>query len=68
MKLLHGSLFSLVMSLWLLISPSTFGFADLPAAYWNAVIVGVLSAVSAAVGLYWSRDGLMGTLPHHQKV
>jgi hypothetical protein len=67
MKLLYGYILFLILGLWLLISPYALGFADLPAAYWNAVIVGVLSAVSAAVGLYWSRDDLMGTLPYHQK-
>jgi len=67
MKLLYGYIFSLVLGLWLLVSPYTLGFADLPAAYWNAVIAGMLSAVSAAVGLYQGRDDLMGVMPRHQK-
>ncbi|HXG20723.1 MAG TPA: SPW repeat protein [Methylomirabilota bacterium] len=67
MKLLYGYILFLILGLWLLFSPYTLGFADVPAAYWNAVIVGVLSAVSAAVGLYWSRDDLMGLTPHQQK-
>jgi hypothetical protein len=67
MKLLYGYIFYLVLGLWLLISPYTLGFAELPAAYWNAVIVGVLSAISAALSLYWSRDDLMSMMPHQQK-
>ncbi len=67
MKLLYGYILYLVLGFWLLISPYTLGFADMPAAYWNAVVVGLLSAVSAAVGLYQSRSDLMGRVPHPQK-
>ncbi|HXG24104.1 MAG TPA: SPW repeat protein [Chthonomonadales bacterium] len=67
MKLVYGYIFFLILGLWLLLSPYTLGFADAPAAYWNAVIVGVLSVVGAAVELYWSRDDLVGLTPHQQK-
>ena len=67
MKLLYGYILYLVLGFWLLISPYTLGFADMPAAYWNAVVVGLLSAVSAAVGLYQSRSDFMGRVPHPQK-
>jgi hypothetical protein len=67
MKPVYGNIMYLILGLWLLISPYVLGFVEQPAAYWNAIIVGVLTAIGAAIGLYWSEDGLFGMVPHRQK-
>ncbi|MCS6925837.1 MAG: SPW repeat protein [Candidatus Binatia bacterium] len=67
MKLGYGNIVPLILGLWLLISPYVLGFVEQPAAYWNAMIVGALTALSGAIGLYWSWDGLFGMVPHQQK-
>jgi len=52
MKHIYEFLFSLVLGLWLMSSPYTLGFTDMPGAYWNAILVGIFLTISSAVGLY----------------
>ena len=65
----YGFLLSLILGLWLLISPYALGFTEMPGAYWNAVVVGLLSMVSAACGLYYNRGEAKGQpmMPRAQK-
>ena len=69
MKHLYGFFLSLMLGLWLLISPYALGFTDMPGAYWNAVVVGLLSVASAAFGLYDHRGEVQGRpiMPRTQK-
>ncbi|HXG20950.1 MAG TPA: SPW repeat protein [Methylomirabilota bacterium] len=66
---LYGFLISLILGLWLLISPYALGFTEMAGAYWNAVVVGLISAVNAALGLYYNRGEMKGhsMMPHAQK-
>jgi hypothetical protein len=66
---LYGFLISLILGLWLLISPYALGFTEMVGAYWNAVVVGLISAVNAALGLYYNWGEMKGRsmMPHAQK-
>ncbi|MEW6296751.1 MAG: SPW repeat protein [Thermodesulfobacteriota bacterium] len=66
MKHTYLYLLSLVLGLWLLISPYVLGFTEVPVAYWNAVGVGLGTVVVAAVGLaYGWGETADHSLPAH---
>jgi hypothetical protein len=66
---LYGFILSLILGLWLLISPYALGFTEMRGAYWNAVVVGLISTVNAAYGLYANRGETKrhSMMPHAQK-
>ena len=47
---------SLILGLWLIVSPWVLGFATLQAAMWNAVVFGVIVALLALAVLIRFRD------------
>ena len=47
-----------VVGLWLVLSPYLFSFTDIPEAYWNAVILGLLFVLVASFGLYYGDDDI----------
>lgn len=68
MKPIYGFVLYLALGLWLLVSPYTLGFAHTPEAYWNALIVGLIAALSAGAGVYLYWDGgAKAPLSHSQK-
>jgi hypothetical protein len=66
MKHFYGFILYLVLGLWLLASPYVLGFTDMPQAYWNALVVGIISTLSAVVGLYYDRGEVVGKPMMHQ--
>jgi hypothetical protein len=69
MKYFYGFILYLILGLWLMISPYALGFTDMPSAYWNAMVVGLLSVISAIIGLYYSRgeETRKTMMPHAQR-
>lgn len=66
MKTFYWFIVHLVFGVWLMISPYALGFIDMPGAYWNAILVGLLFTLTSAFGLYQNRGEFVGsrTLRH----
>jgi len=56
MKTLYWLVMYLLLGLWLVISPYALGFVENMHAYWNAIACGVVSLVTALIGMYYGRE------------
>ncbi len=66
MKHFYWFLIHLVFGLWLLISPYALHFTDMPGAYWNSMLVGLIFTLSSALGLYYNWGEVAGKPISHQ--
>ncbi|RMD89449.1 MAG: hypothetical protein D6811_12230 [Alphaproteobacteria bacterium] len=45
-----------ILGLWLIVSPWIVGFADVTAAFWNAIVLGIAIAAFSLVAFAWYRE------------